>query len=359
MKVLHVEAGRNLYGGAQQVAYLIPGLAARGIENVLVCPAGAAIAAQLQRYCSVIETPFGGDLDIGFIHRLAGIIRAQQPDLVHLHSRRGADTLGALAARIAAVPCVVSRRVDNPEPRWLVPVKYRLYDHVITISEGIADVLRHCGVDDRMITCVRSAVDADGFAQPADKPWFHETFDLAKDAVTIGVVAQLIPRKGHRYLLAAMPALLERFPNLTVLFLGQGPQHEALTVAARPYGDRLRLVGFRDDLPRVLPNFNLLVHPAEREGLGVSLIQAAASGLPIVASRVGGIPEVVRDGVNGLLVPPGDVAELTEKISELLADPERSQQMGAAGRRLVRDEFSVSAMAAGNAAVYRQVLSRA
>lgn len=358
MKVLHVEAGRHLYGGAQQVAYLLPALSAHGVQSVLVCPPGAAIAAALRGQCPVIDTPMGGDIDLGFIGRLRRIIREHQPDLVHLHSRRGADTLGAIAAHLEGVRCVMSRRVDNPESRWLVPFKYRFYDHVITISEGIARVLRDCGVDDARITCVRSALNADEFAQPADKPWFRSTFALEEGAPTIGVVAQLIPRKGHRYLLAAMPALLERFPSLTVLCFGQGPLQEELTAAARSFAGHVRLLGFRDDLPRILPNLDLLVHPAEREGLGVSLIQAAAAGVPIVASRAGGMPEIVRDGVNGLLVAPGDVTDLTLKISELIADPDKSLEMGVAGQRLVRNEFSVAAMAAGNAAVYRRVLAR-
>ncbi|MEE4203341.1 MAG: glycosyltransferase family 4 protein [Halieaceae bacterium] len=356
MKVLHVEAGRHLYGGARQVAYLLPALSKHSVESVLVCPPGAAIAGAMSKQCQVIETPMGGDLDLRFIGRLRKIIREQKPDLVHLHSRRGADTLGAIAAQLEGVRCVVSRRVDNPEPRWLVPFKYRFYDHVITISEGIARVLRDCGVDDAKITCVRSALDASEYDLPADKSWFCDEFDLVEGDLTIGVVAQLIPRKGHRYLLAAMPTLLEQFPRLNVLFFGQGPLEAELAAAAAEFGDHVRLVGFRDDLPRVLPNLDLLVHPADREGLGVSLIQAAAAGVPIVASRAGGMPEIVRDGLNGFLIQPGDVEELAHKISMLLAKSDVRCSMGVAGRDLVQAEFSVAAMAKGNLDVYRRVL---
>jgi glycosyltransferase involved in cell wall biosynthesis len=174
----------------------------------------------------------------------------------------------------------------------------------------------------------------------------------------IGMVAQLIPRKGHRHLLAALPAVFARHPDAQVVLLGRGPLLEALHAAIDAHGwqGRVRLLGFRDDLPRLLPCLDLLVHPAEREGLGVSLLQAAACGVPIVASAAGGMPEAVRD--NGLLVPPGDVPALASAMTGLLDDPARRTQMGLAGRRLMEQAFSVAAMVAGNVAVYHRLLAQ-
>jgi glycosyltransferase involved in cell wall biosynthesis len=116
------------------------------------------------------------------------------------------------------------------------------------------------------------------------------------------------------------------------------------------------VAGFRDDLPGVLPCLDLLVHPATMEGLGVSLLQASAAGVPIVASNVGGIPEVVRDGVNGRLVPPADVPALTTASLELLADAALRARFAEAGRDLVRREFSTDQMVEGNLAVYRELV---
>jgi glycosyltransferase involved in cell wall biosynthesis len=359
MKVLHVETGRFLYGGAQQVAYLLKALPPQ-VESVLVCPPDADIAEAAAPYATVIPTPMGGDLDIAFVWRLRQVIQQYQPDIVHLHSRRGADVLGALAARWAKVPCVLSRRVDNPEPRWLVPLKYALYDRVITISEGIKRVLMACGVSADQITCVRSAVDFERFQLEPDRSWFEQTFQLPPGARVVAVVAQLIERKGHRYVLDSAPALLAAFPDVHILFFGKGPLAGALQerIDHEGLGDRVRLVGFRDDMPRVLPNISLLAHPADAEGLGVSLIQAAAAGIPIVATAAGGIPEVVRDGHNGVLVSPGDSAGLQKALLALLSDPELAQGFGARGREMARDEFSIAAMALGNLAVYESLLSR-
>lgn len=357
MKILHVESGRHLYGGARQVLYIVNGLAARGVENVLACPVGSEIAHAAGDGARVVPLTMRGELDAGLALRLRRLIVQSRPDLVHLHSRRGADVWGAVAAGIAATPCILSRRVDNPEPRWMVAVKYRLYDHVIAISEGIRQVLIAEGLDPRRVTCVRSAVDAAPYLSAVDRGAMCREFRLPPDALIVGMVAQLIPRKGHRHLLAALPALRTQFPRLRVLLFGQGPLAPALRaeVATRGLQEVVQLVGFRDDLVRWLGGLDLLVHPAEMEGLGVALLQAAAAAVPVIATRAGGLSEAVADGVTGVLVRPGDVADLSAAVRRLLAEPALRRRMGEAGRARVLSEFSVDAMVEGNLAVYRRV----
>jgi glycosyltransferase involved in cell wall biosynthesis len=358
MRILHVEAGRHYYGGARQVVHIIEGLAGRGVENLLACPPGSEIARAAAPFAGVLPVAMGGDADVAMTWRLARLIRNRRPDLVHLHSRRGADTWGGLAARLSGTPCVLSRRVDNPEPPWLVSAKYRLFDHVITISEGIRQVLLAEGLAPGRVSCVRSAVDAGPYLARVDGAAFRREFGLPADAVVAGMVAQLIPRKGHRYLLDALPPLLAEFPALQVLLFGQGPLKEELAAACArpPLAGRVHLAGFRHDLPRWLGGLDLLVHPADMEGLGVSLLQAGAAAVPIIASRAGGLPEAVEDGVSGLLTPPGDVAALGAAMARLLADGGLRRRMGAAGRARILREFSVAAMVDGNLAVYRRVL---
>ena len=360
MKILHVEAGKHLYGGARQVLYIVEGLAVRGVDNLLACPAGSEMARQQPAGTRVVAMKMGGDGDIGMMSRLASLIRAERPDLVHLHSRRGADTWGGLAAKLAGVPCVLSRRVDNPESRLAVAIKYRLYDHVITISEGIRQVLLSEGLAADKVSCVRSAVDATPYLAPVDRAAFCAEFGLPADALVAGVVAQLIPRKGHRYLLAALPALLARHPRLQVLIFGQGPLEAELRaeVEAAGLASAVHFTGFRHDLPRWLGGLDLLVHPADMEGLGVSLLQASAAAVPIVTSRAGGLPEAVQDGVTGILCPPGDVSALTAAIDRLAGDAALRGRYGAAGRARILAEFSIDAMVDGNLRIYRQVLGR-
>lgn len=367
MKVLHVESGKHLYGGALQVCYLLKGLRTR-CENILVCLKDSDIAHYFhedqlanpgQEPIKVCETAIGGDLDVGFISRLKKIIAEEKPDLVHLHSRRGAEILGALAARSAKSPVILSRRVDNPEPDWIAKRKYKLYQHVITISEGIRQVLISEGVPAGHITCVPSAVDTQLYqANTAIDQDIYTLFDLPPNSKVLAIVAQLIQRKGHRYLFEALTEIIKAHPETRVVVLGKGPLEEALRTLCQEKGlaEYVHFAGFRNDLPQLLPQFYAVIHPADMEGLGVSLLQTAACEVPIVASAVGGIPEAVIDEHNGYLIDAGDINTLTNRTRRLLADPVLAKKMGQQGRKHIETHFSIEAMVNGNFGVYQKVI---
>lgn len=358
MKVLHVEAGMHLYGGALQVVFLLRGLKERGVDCVLACPDGSAIAREAAPHAQVVTLPMKGDLDVGLLGRLRRLIREVRPDVVHLHSRRGSDLWGALAGRLEGVPVVLSRRVDNPEARWVVNLKYRLYDEVVTISDGIRQVLLSEGVPADKLHCVLSAVDTQQY-QPNRQhlDWFRSTFQIAPDELVIGMVAQFIQRKGHQTLLDALPAVFAQHPRTKVILFGQGPirdEIQARVQASPELAARVQLPGFRRDLDQILPCLDILAHPAFMEGLGVSLLQAAACGVPLVGGRAGGIPEIIQPGLNGELIEPGDVNALSSALNSLLASADLRQRYGAAGREWVEARFSITAMVQGNLTVYEQ-----
>jgi glycosyltransferase involved in cell wall biosynthesis len=359
VKIVHLETGRHVYGGALQVLLLVEGLVRHGVENLLVVPDGSAVGeAARSKGLPVRSLPMAGEADLVFPFRFRRLLRDEAPDLVHLHSRRGADTLGAITARLAGVPTVLSRRVDNPEAGWSLGAKYRLFDAVITISEGIRRVLLDQGVPPEKVRCVRSALDPRPFEGPCRRKEFRGAFALEDGARAVGMAAQLIPRKGHDTLLRAVPAILRAHPETRFLLFGRGSLEGGIRATVERMGlqDAVVLAGFRDDLPTFLPCLDLLVHPADMEGLGIVLLQASASGIPVVASAVGGIPEAVVHEENGLLVAPGNAEALAKAVVALLGDPERSRAMGEAGRNRVRDLFSVEGMVEGNLAVYREVL---
>jgi len=361
LKILHVEGGRNLYGGALQALYLMEGLARRGHRNALVCPLESDLAKAAAAFAEVYPMPMGGDLDLRLIPKIRRCLQRCRPDLVHLHGRIGADVMGGIACRLAGVPVVHSRRVDNPEPRWVVTLKYRLHDRVIAISEGIGRVLLAEGLPPEKLRIVRSAVEIDRFDRPCDRDRLRSKLRVPVEARPVGVVAQLIERKGHRFLIEALPRLIGEFPDLQVLIFGKGPLEPDLRrrVTAAGIGSHVQFAGVREDLPNLLPCLEMLVHPATMEGLGVSLLQAASAGVPIIASNAGGMPEAVRHELNGLLVPPGDVQALATAMAALLRNREFAQKMGQAGKHLMRSEFSVDAMVDGNLAVYRELLPEA
>ncbi len=359
MHILHIETGQHLYGGALQVLHLIKGLKKQGVQNTLVCVKDSEISRAAVWFSEIYDIPMLGELDPVFVVRLLKIIRNTRPDVVHIHSRRGADIWGGIAAALAKTCAVITRRVDNPEHPWIVKAKYRFYDRVITISEGIKRVLLSEGVPLKKITCIPSAVDTKPFEGDCQKSWFYKEFEVNPRDKIIGVIAQLIKRKGHRYLINAAPEILKKSPYTTFMFFGKGP----LTNQLRQLCDennitnKVYFVGFRTDLERILPCLHLIVHPATMEGLGVSLLQAAASRLPIIATRAGGIPEIVHDRVNGYLVDPGNIKGITRAVINLLEDEALSKKFGQEGHTIVSSHFSIKAMVEGNLCVYKNILS--
>ena len=359
MKILHVETGRHLYGGPQQVIYLASALRDMGHDNTIVCPPDSGIDDAARAAAIPVRNLFcAGDLDLPFAYRLAQYIGESQPDILHCHSRRGADVLGGLAASFTDVPAVVSRRVDNTEMRLLAALRYRPFKKVIAISEAIADVLRDRGVENDRLTVIRSSVDTAAFEQPGDSAAMRREFDIAEDTTVLAAVGQLIPRKGHRYLLQALADLRESYPQLRLVVFGEGFLRNQLQeqVAALDLGEIVTFAGFRDDADDLLPCFDMLVHPALAEGLGVAALKAAAASVPVVGFSAGGLVEAVADGETGILVSPEDVAGLGSAIARLIDDPELRRRLGNAGRERMQNEFSIATMAEKHVQLYESLI---
>jgi glycosyltransferase involved in cell wall biosynthesis len=358
MRIAHLEAGRHLYGGAAQVRYLVEGLTSRGVENLLLCPPdselGAAVPAALVR-----ALPMRGELDVTLLPRLARALASFKPDLVHVHSRRGADLYGGFAAALAGVPAVVTRRVDAPEPRLFGQLKYRPYRAVVALSRAITLQLRDAGVARERIVEIPSAVDTERYRPAAAaRQRLCEGLALPRDALVVGVVAQLIERKRHSWLLALLPDLVRDLPQLRVVCFGRGPleQRVRAELAERGLAEHVVLAGFRADLAELVPGFDVLAHPASREGLGLALLEAASAGVPVVACAVGGVPDVVLDGETGVLVPRDDATAFARALRALLASPAERRRMGAAARRHAERRFDTAQLVAAHHSLYTRVL---
>jgi len=277
-----------------------------------------------------------------------------QPDLLHIHSRRGADTFGGVAARLAGVPAVLSRRVDSVDAPFFGRLKYAPYRCIVAISACIRDQLAALGVPAAKLRLVPSAVAAPAVGNRAPLQAFVREFGLPPDAFPIAVIAQLIPRKGQRFFFEAVARLRDAHPQIRAILFGTGPLRAALAAQVTTLGlDALvQFAGHRPDLDRFLGHFRLVVHPALREGLGIGVLEAQAAGVPVVAFRAGGLVEAVADGRTGLLVAPGDTPALAAAIGRLIDDEEQRAHLATAGPAWVCREFGVAAMVDGNLAVY-------
>ena len=359
VKILHVETGRHFLGGPQQVIYLINALRQRGHDNTLVCPPDSGINNVAREAGIRVQNLFcAGDLDLPFAYRLSQFLKESKPDLVHCHSRRGADILGGLAASIADIPTVVSRRVDNTEMRLIAALRYRPFKKVIAISDAIADVLLDRGVEAQRLVVIRDAVDVSAFEQAPDCDAMRREFGLGADNFVVAAAGQLIPRKGHQYLLQAVADLRDRYPELRLVIFGEGYLNNQLRAqaASLQLGDVVQFAGFRDDLDDFLACFDLFAHPALAEGLGVAALKASAAGLPVVGCEAGGMVEAIVHEQTGLLVAPEDSDALADAIAGFVDDPDLRQRFGEAGRQRMRDEFSIDAMADKHVELYEAVL---
>jgi len=304
-----------------------------------------------------VETiPLRGEASVGAYFALCRIIRRRRPDIVHVHSRRGADLWGVLAAKATGTPLVITRRVDNPEPRWLARLRYGPACRVVGISKKICEVLQSEGVPAAKLQCIRSGVDTSAYAPRPWSGYLARQFGIAPEEKTVVMAAQFIARKGHATLLGSVPAVLEKHPRTRFLILGKGSLLEDVRAKAAAFGERVLVPGFREDFADILPECDILAHPAEMEGLGVVILQAAACGVPVVSTRAGGIPEVVVDGRSGLLIRPDDPAALADRINSLLADDGLRKEMSLFARDFALRELSIQAMADGNHAMYEDIL---
>ena len=356
--VLHVDPERGFSGGETQVLGLVRELAAAGIDGAVACDPSGELAGRV-RAAGVGTVPLrirrGHDPGAGL--RLRAILRERRPDVVHFHTAR-ALTLAPFVPR--TVIRVVTRRMDQPPRgaatyvRWL----YRSVDAIIAISGAARDGLVSRGVPAGRIALVHSGVEVSRFDGPPGRDErARREMDVPAARPVVAIVAQFHRRKGHDVLLRALAKLPPEEAPLC-LAAGTGPEGDALLDLARELGRSgdVRWLGRLDEVRDVLRAADVVAMPSRAEGLGVAAIEALAAARPVIASAVGGLPEIVHDGVEGLVVPPGDVDALAAALRRLLSDSDLRERMGAAGRAAAAG-FSTAAMARGTVEVYERLLA--
>lgn len=308
--------------------------------------------------------------------RLAARVRRFRPDVIHGYLF-GPNLFAVLAGRCLAVPAVVvaKRNVDAFETRRQVAVQrftHRHATHVTAVSEAVADTVAALGVPRERITVIPNGVDVERFApgpvtdqypgrnpggssggrpDPARAPLG------ANGGALVGSVGCLAPRKDYGTLLEALALLAGRGRAFQVVLVGDGPERAALEsrAAALGLGARVRFLGEREDVERLLRAMDVFVLSSREEGIPNALLEAMAAARPVVATAVGGTPEVVRDGETGWLVPPGSPAALADALEQALAHPDEARRRGAAARRSVETAMGIDAMVRRHEAFYERV----
>jgi glycosyltransferase involved in cell wall biosynthesis len=356
MKIVHLDSHLSWRGGEQQVLYLTQFLHTRGYNSTVVCPPHSALyrrAGEAGVPTKALQIRHEADLVAAW--RLGNYLRQQQVDILHMHAPH-AHTVGVLACLLAPrVRKVVSRRVDFPPIRNLLSRwKYRLPQaYYLAVSDAVRHVLIESGLPAQHVQTVYSGVDLRRFdAVPRGSPLFPAGTHV------VGTVGHLAGHKGHRYLLEATKDLLQAEPQVGVVIAGDGELRPALEKQAAVLGiaERVRFTGFCHNILGLMQGFEVFVFSSYLEGLGTAVLDAMALCKPVVATRAGGIPEVVQDGITGLLVPPRDPKALAQAVLYLLQHPEQGRAFGEAGRKRVEQHFTAERMAAQTLHVYQWLL---
>jgi glycosyltransferase involved in cell wall biosynthesis len=298
-------------------------------------------------------------------------MRQMRPQIVHTHTAK-AGTLGRLAARLAGVPVVIHTYHGHVFQGYFSPVRTRFFltiervlarwtDRLLTVSNAVRQdlLMRRIGSPERL-QVVPLGLDLDPFLRCEELRGQLRAELAVGDALLVGIVARLVPIKRHADFLKAAAAVASELSSCRFLVVGDGELRSGLEARVQALGldSRVHFLGWRGDLPRVYADLDLVVLTSANEGLPVSLIEAMASARPVVATRVGGVPDLVEHGAAGLLVPPGNPRALAEAMVTLLADPERRREMGQAGRKRVHPAFSAARLLADIDSVYTELLRK-
>ncbi len=359
--MLHIDLGRQWRGGQRQCALLCQRLATAG-ERVELCVRRGSALERVEALSAVPRHTLrvAGEADPLAILHLARLLRRLQPGLIAVHEAHGL-ALALLARRLAGGvrPVVYHRRIDVA-PRGGLASRWKLQGVAlfICVSRGVAAVLQDSGIGADRIRIVHDGVPT-AERLPGAGELLRAQLGFGAGVPVIGTVGGLIPHKGHAVLLTAFRELLATNPGCHLVIVGSGPLLAALREKAEGLGvaSRVAFLGEREDALTLLGGFDLFVLPSLTEGLGSSILDAFALEVPVVATRTGGIPELLTAGETGWLADPGSAGSLASVMDEALTDPQRARAMTQAAHARFQERFTDAAMAAATLDVYREVLA--
>jgi len=358
LRIVHSEAAVAFGGQERRIYKEMLAMRERGHTMEMICQPGTPLARHLEEAgFRVHPVPMAGKVNfMKGIARVASILKQGRFDVLNTHSRR--DTImAAAAARVAGTPLIVrTRHLANRVNSMLA---YTWLPHrVTTVSEYVRRYLIERGVPPERVHTIYSPVV---LPPESVQSTLRGELGLAEDDIVVGCVAVMRALKGHRTLVDAIAPLMATRRNLHLVFVGSGsPVFEQTRARVAELGlqGRIHLMGTRTDVPQLLAGFDLFALATEQEASGTVYVEAQASGLPVIGTDVGGVSEMMRPGVTGLLVPPRDVPALRAALERLIDDPGLRRRMGRAGHALIREEglFSTERLALSTEQTYRRWL---
>jgi glycosyltransferase involved in cell wall biosynthesis len=373
IRVCHIAHG-DLWAGAEvQLTALLEALAHDPTwELSAIVLNGGRLAHEIQKIgipVTVLSEKRYNSLAL-FV-RIVTQLRRQRPTILHTHKYKD-NILGACAAAAVSIPAVVRVVHGMPEPfSGITYVKMKVYefvDHLITtakvskliaVSSNIETTLRKLYGACKVVK-IHNGINIEKVRVSQDRERVRDGLGSGPNDYAIGTVGRLTPVKGHELLLRAVASLMNKIPNITVVIVGDGPLMPELKQLAHELGmeKKVVFVGQRYDVYDLVNSMDVFALPSIHEGIPMGLLEAMALRRAVVASRVGGIPEVIDHGVNGLLVAPGNVTQLAQGLEQIITDRTLAIQLGQAGAARIEAEFSATVMAERTGRLYASLVSQ-
>ncbi len=372
IRVLHLQGPSNWGGNLEGILTLFKALDRSRFHPIM---GGTESSGYLRRFrdagFDTVDIPLGGRWDFKGLHRLNQVLRREGIDLLHTHVRM-ADWLGGISSRWVGVPCVCTLHAPFQYTCDMKPLRdgtlpiygwalRNFMDAVITVSEALReDAIRLLKLSPNKVIHVVNGIDPNCFKDLRDPESVRAELNIPLNAPVLIQAGWFGYRKGHRDLIAAMPRVKEVCPEVRCLMVGDGDLRAECESQVRELGleGSVLFLGFRDDVGDLISASDLVVLPTYSEGLPRVLLEAGLLGKPVVSTRVDGVPELVEDGVTGLLVEAGDVSGLSDAIIHIISDHDIAYTMGESGRNFVLDKFSSERMGQGIEEVYCKVLAK-
>ena len=358
---LHIDTARTWRGGQGQVMHTVMGLRARRQRTALVAHPEGELYRRMSEGTDLIPLAPRNEIDLAAAWRLSRVLKQLKPQVIHAHDPHGvamAATALSIASPSPQPALVASRRIEfriaqNSFSKW----KYGRVDCFVAISEAVRHRLVADGIAREKTTVVHEGVDVERIVHLPTAN-VHAAFYLPTHAPVVGNIGALVPQKGQHHLIDAAAIVVRAVPDSRFVICGEGELRPALEeqIKRKHLERHVFLAGFRPDVLELLKGFDLFALSSLQEGLCTSLVDAMAASKAAVATRVGGVPEVVADGETGFLVPARDHEALADRIITLLKDDARRARMGEAALKRARERFTMDRMVEGTLATYERLL---
>ncbi len=379
IRVLHIHTLPIVSGSGINTFLSMRGMDKNIYEVELACaPGGRLIPLVQQNHMEVrpfknMVQPLHPLKDTMALLDLTAFLRSHFYHIVHTHNSK-AGFLGRMAAKLAGVPVIVHTvhgfAFHDQEPLWrrvlfrnLERLGSHWCDKMIFISQPLMDwALKDHIVAEEKVEKIYSGIQVDKFlpVKSEERDRIRSKWGLRQEEAVVGMVSKLWEGKGHSVLIEAFKLLKEKIKDAKLVIVGEGYLYDELLRRVNTNGLResVLFTGFQMDVSEIIATFDVAVLPSFFEGMGRVLLEAMAMEKPVVASRVGGIPDLIDQGINGLLVRPGNVKELAEALEKVLSDRRLASKMGREGRKKIKGQFSADAMVQSIDKVYRELLAR-